>query len=80
MEMVTYVGLQGTDGVGVTVYETTNKARRAEILDQDKAAPRSLFQDRALLMFYIVVIAISMGGWLWFLGSLSWRLADWVMR
>jgi hypothetical protein len=63
----------------VTVYHTTNTARKAEVLDQDKAAPRSSFQDLALLMFYIVVIAVSMGGWLWLLGSLSWSLAAWVM-
>ena len=73
------MGLQGTDGVDVTVYETTNTAHRAEILDQGTAAPRSSFQDLALLAFYIVVIAISMGGWLWFLGSLSWRIASWAM-
>jgi hypothetical protein len=47
------------------------------MLDQE-AAPRSSFQDRALLMFYILVVAVSMGGWLWFLGSLSWRVAGWV--
>ena len=64
----------------MTVYETTNVARKADVPDQDKGAPRSLFQDRALLMFYILIIAISMGGWLWFLGSLSWYLASWVMR
>jgi hypothetical protein len=63
----------------VTVYQTTNTARKAEVLDQDKAAPQSSFQDLALLMFYIVVIAVSMGGWLWLLGSLSWSLAAWVM-
>jgi hypothetical protein len=55
-------------------------ARRPEIHDQDEAAPRSSLRDRALLAFYIVVIAVSMGGWLWFLGSVSWRLASWAMH
>jgi hypothetical protein len=31
-------------------------------------------------MLYIVVVAVSMGGWLWFLGSASWRLASWAMH
>jgi hypothetical protein len=73
------MGLQKTDGAGVMAYEVMDTARGPEIRDQDKAAPRSSLRDRALLMFYILVIAVSMGGWLWFLGSMSWRLASWVL-
>ncbi len=74
------MGLQGTDGVGVTTYEAMKTARGPEIHHKDKAAPRSSLRDRALLVFYIVVIAVSMGGWFWFLGSVSWRLASWAMH
>jgi hypothetical protein len=41
--------------------------------------PGQTLRDHALLTFYIVVVAVSMGGWLWFLGSVSWRLASWAM-
>jgi hypothetical protein len=44
----------------------------------NKATPRSAFQDQALLLFYFVIIAVSMGGWLWFLGYLSWNIVNWV--
>jgi hypothetical protein len=46
--------------------------------ERHKAAPRSAFQDHALLVFYFVIIAVSMGGWLWLLGYLSWNIVNWV--
>ena len=73
------MGLQGTDGADVTTYEAMKTAGGPEIHDRDKAVPRSSLRDHALLTFYIAVIAVSMGGWLWFLGSVSWRLASWAM-
>jgi hypothetical protein len=79
METATFMGLQKTDGAGAMAYEVMNTARRLEIRDQDNPAPRSTLRYRALLMLYILVTAVSMGGWLWFLGSLSWRLAVWAM-
>jgi hypothetical protein len=79
METATYMGLQKTDGAGVMAYEAMNTAPRPEIRDQDKPAPRSTLRDHALLMLFILVVAVSMGGWLWFLGSLSWRLVVWAM-
>jgi hypothetical protein len=35
---------------------------------------RSLLHDRALLSLYAVTAIVAMGGWLWFLGRLSWYL------
>jgi hypothetical protein len=55
-------------------YEAMNTANGKR--EEGKAVPRSTFQDRALLLFYIVVIAVSMGGWLWLLMYLSWRLVS----
>jgi hypothetical protein len=71
---------QGAEGVVMTTYEAMKTARSPEIHDQDKARPRSSLRDHALLTFYIAVIVVSMGGWLWFLGSVSWRLASWIIR
>ena len=62
----------------MTAYEAMSTTGEPEKREPDKAAPRSPFQDHALLIFYIVVIAVSMGGWLWFLGSLSFRLISWA--
>jgi hypothetical protein len=64
----------------VTTYEAMTTARGAKIPVRDQAAPRTSLQDHALLTFYIVVVTVSMGGWLWFLGSASWRLASWAMH
>jgi hypothetical protein len=64
----------------VTTYEAMTTAQGPEIRDPGDAAPRTSLSDHALLLFYIVVIAVSMGGWLWFLGSVSWRIAGWVMH
>jgi hypothetical protein len=44
------------------------------------AAVRSTFRDRALLTGYILAMTVAMSGWLWFLGSLSWRLIGWAFR
>jgi hypothetical protein len=60
-------------------YEATNNAGSPENPQHNKATQRSAFADHALLAFYIFVIAISMSGWLWFLGYLSWGLLSWVM-
>jgi hypothetical protein len=34
----------------------------------------SLLQDRAVLSLYALMAVVAMGGWLWFLGRLSWYL------
>jgi len=60
------------------VYEGMKTAGGPENGMQNKAALRSSFQDHALLLFYIVIIAVSMGGWLWLLGYLSWDIVSWV--
>jgi hypothetical protein len=59
-------------------YEAVNKAGGPESREQNNAAPGPAFQDHALLIFYVVAIAISMGGWLWFLAYLSWGLLGWA--
>jgi hypothetical protein len=60
-------------------YEAMNTAGDPENPERNKAAPRSSFQGHALLIFYIVVIAVSMGGWLWFLGSLCFKFISWAV-
>ena len=35
---------------------------------------RSLLHSRAVLSLYALVVVFAMGGWLWFLGRLSWYL------
>jgi hypothetical protein len=40
--------------------------------------PRSSFRDWALILFYATIVLIAMGGWLWFLGWLSWNVIDWA--
>ena len=37
---------------------------------------RSLLHDRAVLSLYAVTAVVAMGGWLWFLGRLSWYLVS----
>ena len=59
-------------------YQAVKKAGGPEIREQNNATPRSAFQDHALLIFYIVAIAVSMGGWLWLLAYLSWSLLGWA--
>jgi len=39
---------------------------------------RSSFQDRALLLSYVLLASIAMGGWLWFLGWMSWGIIAWA--
>jgi len=34
----------------------------------------ALLHDRAVLSLYAVMAVVAMGGWLWFLGRLSWYL------
>ena len=34
----------------------------------------ALLHDRAVLSLYAVMALVAMGGWLWFLGRLSWYL------
>jgi hypothetical protein len=41
---------------------------------------RSPFHDRALGLFYAVVIGVAMGGWLLFLGRLMWDLMTWIIN
>jgi hypothetical protein len=60
-------------------YEATNKAGGPQNREQNNATQRSAFADHAVLIFYIFVIAVSMGGWLWFLGYLSWGLLSWAL-
>ena len=59
-------------------YEAMNKAGGPENREQNKATKRSAFADHALRIIYIVVIVVSMGGWLWLLGDLSWRVLSWA--
>ena len=35
---------------------------------------RSLLHHRAVLLLYALMALVAMGGWLWFLGRLSWYL------
>jgi hypothetical protein len=41
---------------------------------RNQSGSLSLLQDRAVLSLYAVVAIVAMGGWLWFLGRLSWYL------
>jgi hypothetical protein len=43
------------------------------------AVARSTFRDRALPIGYILAMTVAMSVWLWFLGSLSWRLIGWAL-
>jgi hypothetical protein len=62
----------------VMAYEAMNRADGPENGEQNKAASRSAFQDHALPLFYFVIIAVSLGGWLWFLGYLFWGIVNWA--
>jgi hypothetical protein len=35
------------------------------------------FRDGAKAWFYATIVLIALGGWLWFLGWLSWHAAAW---
>jgi hypothetical protein len=41
---------------------------------RNQSGSRSLLHDRAVLSLYAVTAVVAMGGWLWFLGRLSWYL------
>ncbi len=43
---------------------------------QRQNGSRSLLHDRAVLSIYAVMAVVAMGGWLWFLGRLSWYLVS----
>ena len=43
---------------------------------QRQNGSRSLLHDRAVLSLYAVMAVVAMGGWLWFLGRLSWYLVS----
>ncbi|MGA7995942.1 MAG: hypothetical protein WCA28_13680 [Bradyrhizobium sp.] len=43
---------------------------------QRQNGSRSLLHDRAVLSLYAVTAVVAMGGWLWFLGRLSWYLVS----
>jgi hypothetical protein len=43
---------------------------------QNQSGSRSLLHDRAVLSLYAVMAVAAMGGWLWFLGRLSWYLVS----
>jgi hypothetical protein len=45
-----------------------NDTRGSETLDPNKQ--RHTFQDRALILFYALIVAIAMGGWLWLIAWL----------
>jgi hypothetical protein len=36
-------------------------------------------RDRAILLLYLVSIAVAMSGWLWFLAWISWTVISWVL-
>ena len=46
----------------------------------DPERRRSPFQDRALGLFYAVVIGVAMCGWLWFIGWLMWNIVTWIVN
>jgi hypothetical protein len=62
----------------VMAYRAMNKPSDLGSGKQNEVASRSAFQDRALPLFYFVIIIASMAGWFWFLGYLSWRIVSWV--
>jgi hypothetical protein len=41
---------------------------------RNQSGSLSLLHDRAVLSLYAVIALVAMGGWLWFLGRLSWYL------
>ena len=41
---------------------------------RNRNGSRSLLHNRAVLSLYAVLVVVAMGGWLWFLGRLSWYL------
>ena len=47
----------------------------AQAIQRQKGS-RSLLHDRAVLSLYAVMAVVAMGGWLWFLGRLSWYLVS----
>jgi hypothetical protein len=53
-------------------YASMNKNEDQRIRNQNGSL--SLLQDRAVLSLYALMAVVAMGGWLWFLGRLSWYL------
>jgi hypothetical protein len=65
--------LQATEGDAVMAYEALETLAEGAVV-------RSTLRDRALLAGYFLAMTVAMSGWLWFLGSLSWRLIGWALR
>jgi hypothetical protein len=40
---------------------------------------RTSFQGPVLVLLYAIILLLAMGGWLWFLGWLSWHVVVWAM-
>lgn len=49
-------------------------SKNADQRIRNQNGSRSLLQDRAVLSLYALMVVFAMGGWLWFLGRLSWYL------
>jgi hypothetical protein len=47
---------------------------------RDSERRRSPFQDRALAVFYAIVIGVAICGWLWFLGWIMWKIVTWIVN
>jgi hypothetical protein len=71
-------GVNGIRKRAVMVYEVMNKAGGPENGEQNEMAARSAFRDLALPLCYFIIITVSMAGWLWFLGYLSWDIVSWA--
>jgi hypothetical protein len=64
-------------------HTSMNKDERLSAPENPKANPnrrRLAIRDRALLLVYCLMAVVAMGGWLWFLGRLSWNILTWAVR
>jgi hypothetical protein len=64
-------------------HASTNKDEHLSVPKIPKTNPnrrRLAIRDRALLLVYCLMAVVAMGGWLWFLGRLSWNILTWAVR
>jgi len=57
----------------------TNKDERLSA-PENPNRPRLAIRDHAVLPVYCLMAVVAMGGWLWFLGRLSWNILTWAVR